>query len=414
MHDTAYEIGREFFNVYIKESARILEVGSQNINGTLRDFASRYSEYVGMDICPGPGVDVVSADPYKFPFKGNHFDAVLSSSCFEHDQMFWLTFLEMVRVAKPRGYIYINAPSNGNYHRHPVDNWRFYPDAALALECWARRQGKTVKLIECFTARRKQDIWNDCVMIFSKKKFNHSDNKPRVVDKFPGSVNVRYLLSPNVENLSEETEDRILLRQAAETVETQEAKIASIIGQRDQAVAALALAQEELAASRASLADLERSNGLLKATVAEREASLLEAEQQGSALRESMLTEIALARAALTRASEKTRECLTAGEAMRAELQSRRGALAFAQREAREGAATVEALQAQIGSLQSELAAARAVGRAAIEALRCDVAELPEVAPNSTRATSVLRRLGFRAADQLPFAPMVAGRSSPV
>jgi SAM-dependent methyltransferase len=273
MHDTAYEIGREFFNLYIKQSDRILEIGSQNVNGTLRDFDSRCSEYVGVDLCPGPGVDIVLTDPYKFPFKKSHFDAVISSSCFEHDQMFWLTFLEMVRVLKPKGYIYINAPSNGNYHRHPVDNWRFYPDAAIALETWARQKGKNVSLVECFTAKRKQDIWNDCVMIFSKKKHNANQSTTRLTDKFPDSVNIRYSSSPSIENLSEETEDQRLLRQARETIDRQKAELASLVVQRDQVAAALGLGKEEAAALRASVAEVERSNSLLQATLVEREVA---------------------------------------------------------------------------------------------------------------------------------------------
>jgi ubiquinone/menaquinone biosynthesis C-methylase UbiE len=273
MHDTAYEIGREFFNLYIKQSDRILEIGSQNVNGTLRDFDSRCSEYVGVDLCPGPGVDIVLTDPYKFPFKKSHFDAVISSSCFEHDQMFWLTFLEMVRVLKPKGYIYISAPSNGNYHCHPVDNWRFYPDAAIALETWARQKGKNISLVECFTAMRKQDIWNDCVMIFSKRKHNANQSTMRLADKFPDSVNIRYSSSPSVENLTEETEDQRLLRQARETIDRQTAELASLVVQRDQVAAALGLGKEEAAALRASFAEMEQSNSLLQATLAEREAA---------------------------------------------------------------------------------------------------------------------------------------------
>jgi SAM-dependent methyltransferase len=422
MHDTAYEIGGEFFNTYVRDSARVLEIGSQNVNGTLRDFAPVNSEYIGVDICPGPGVDIVLEDPYTFPFKGGQFDAVISSSCFEHDQLFWLTFLEMVRVAKPRGYIYINAPSNGNYHRLPVDNWRFYPDAALALQCWARRQGKAVKLIECFTARRKQDIWNDCVMIFSKRKHSRSKDDPRLADKFPGSFNVRSWLSPKVENLCEETEDRLLFQQADDTVEQykahiastagerdeavaalalargelaalqgscteieqsngllkaavaqREAETASIAGERDQTIAALALAREELAASRAFCAEIEQSNGLLKAAVAEREASLRIAEQQSlenSTLLESMGRTIASARAALADATQESRDHITAREAMEAEIHSLRSALALAQRDARERAEAAEAMRDEIASLQGRLAAARELGSVAMTALK--------------------------------------------
>src|SRR5579859_5779437 len=121
MHDTAYEIGRVFFQIYVDAYAQVLEIGSQNVNGSLRDFAPVYGEYVGVDIVDGPGVDIVLDDSGGLPFPNDRFDAVIASSCFEHDQMFWLTFLEMTRVVKDGGYLYINAPSNGNYHSYPYD-----------------------------------------------------------------------------------------------------------------------------------------------------------------------------------------------------------------------------------------------------------------------------------------------------
>jgi SAM-dependent methyltransferase len=330
MHDTAYEIGREFFNIYVKDSARILDVGAKNVNGTLRDFAPINSEYIGIDIEPGPGVDIVLTDPYKFPFKGGHFDVVVSSSCFEHDQMFWLTFLEMIRVTKPRGFIYVNAPSNGNYHRHPVDNWRFYPDAALALKRWARYEGKTVKLIECFTARRKSDIWNDCVMIFAKNKYRQNGDHPRLIDKFPESFNVRCLKSPTVENMSELTEDQILLRQAVEAVEAQKAEIASIAAERCQTAAALALTREELTASKASLAEI----GQAKAAAAERE-TVLRAE-----LEQRAATEVAL------RAEIEQRTATEA--ALRAEIEQRAATEAALRAEIQQRAATEATLHTEI------------------------------------------------------------------
>jgi tetratricopeptide (TPR) repeat protein len=229
----------------------------------------------------------VLTDPYKFPFAHDHFDAVISSSCFEHDQMFWLTFLEMVRVVKPRGYIYINAPSNGSYHRYPVDNWRFYPDAALALECWARRQGNNIKLIESFTARRKQEIWNDCVMIFSKSKNCCRNSQTKLVDKFPDSYNIRSLLSPTLENFCEETEDRILLRQKAETMQAQ-------------------------------LADRERS-----LAAAERNAAIHAATAQAAQLElDAACRESARCKSALTRAQDHAAEVALATE--RAKIETER------------------------------------------------------------------------------------------
>ena len=42
-------------------------------------------------------------DPYHLPFESNSLDVVVSSSCFEHSEMFWLLFLEIMRVLKPEG-----------------------------------------------------------------------------------------------------------------------------------------------------------------------------------------------------------------------------------------------------------------------------------------------------------------------
>jgi SAM-dependent methyltransferase len=142
VHDTAYEIGREFFHSYVPKFAHVLEIGSQDVNGSLRDFAPAKGRYVGIDISPGPAVDVVLDDPYMFPFKQDYFDVVVSSSCFEHDQNVLANISGDGTSYQARGYIYLNAPSNGMYHPYPVDNWRFYPDTALALQRWARRKGK--------------------------------------------------------------------------------------------------------------------------------------------------------------------------------------------------------------------------------------------------------------------------------
>jgi SAM-dependent methyltransferase len=153
MHASAFELGRLFFNFYWRQGfRRILDIGSLDINGSLRQHCPPAAEYVGIDCTAGPGVDLVLEDPYQYPFPAGHFDLIVSTSCFEHDPMFWLTFVEASRVLSPDGFLYLNAPSNGWYHAHPWDNWRFYPDAALALERWAQRSGMLIHCIESFTA----------------------------------------------------------------------------------------------------------------------------------------------------------------------------------------------------------------------------------------------------------------------
>jgi hypothetical protein len=100
MHDTAFKTGEGFFRCYGHEGCKILDVGSMNVNGTLREFAPKGSEYVGVDLTAGPGVDVVLTKPGYLPFPRDSFDLVISTSSLEHDPMFWLTFSEMCCVAK--------------------------------------------------------------------------------------------------------------------------------------------------------------------------------------------------------------------------------------------------------------------------------------------------------------------------
>ena len=155
----------------------------------------------------GRGVDVLLQNPYTFPFELDHFDLVVSSSCFEHTDMFWVSFLEMVRVTKRGGYIYINAPSNGAFHRYPRDNWRFYPDSGRALEIWAQRQNSPVVLIECLTLRRRKHMWNDCVLVFRKEPSIQGIPGKLMCDHFTDAQNITRIGSHSILNFSEETED---------------------------------------------------------------------------------------------------------------------------------------------------------------------------------------------------------------
>lgn len=75
MHDTAYEIGQKFLEVYWTDQfSRILDVGSRDINGTLRDFCPPAADYIGLDLEPGAEVDVVVGLAAPFPFDDELFD----------------------------------------------------------------------------------------------------------------------------------------------------------------------------------------------------------------------------------------------------------------------------------------------------------------------------------------------------
>lgn len=172
MHPSALNNGRCFFQAYgssFADGARVLDIGAYDVNGSLRAVTPPTWEYVGVDFSPGPGVDVVLDDPYQLPFQNGAFDAVVSSSCFEHSEMFWILFLEALRVLKPEGLLYLNVPTNGSFHRYPVDCWRFFPDSGKALEKWAHRNNLFPKLLESFVSHQQVNPWNDFVAVYVRE-----------------------------------------------------------------------------------------------------------------------------------------------------------------------------------------------------------------------------------------------------
>ena len=183
MHDTALFFGKKFFQVYGINKSKILDIGSKDENGSLKKYTENKHEYIGIDMIPGKNVDIVQTDPYILPFEDNTFDIITSSSVFEHSQMFWVLFNEIIRVLKPNGLFYLNAPSNGPYHAFPVDCYRFYPDSGEGLKEWGVRSGfKNLTILESFIGSKQNDNWNDFVCIFLKNKNFLSDYPNRIMD----------------------------------------------------------------------------------------------------------------------------------------------------------------------------------------------------------------------------------------
>jgi len=183
MHPTAMDNAAKFYQTYLPTGAGkvIVEIGSQDVNGSIRSVAPSDAKYIGVDFAAGKGVDVIIDDPYSLPFENESVDICTSSSVFEHSEMFWLLFLEILRILKPGGLFYLNVPSNGDFHRYPVDCWRFYPDAGKALISWAKRNHYTPCMLESFVSSQNGDIWNDFVAIYLKNENHLTDFPARIL-----------------------------------------------------------------------------------------------------------------------------------------------------------------------------------------------------------------------------------------
>lgn len=188
MHDTCEHNLIRLKDCYVSKlgdpkDITIVEIGSQIVDpgpGKVRTIFEGYN-FIGLDIEEHRGVDIVLSDPYTYPLEDNSVDVVVSSSCYEHVELFWLSYLESIRILKPTGLFYMNAPSNGHYHGYPTDCWRFYGDAGIALETWAHRSNyvETV-LLESYICHPKTDLWYDNVVIHLKDK--------AFIDKFPNRI----------------------------------------------------------------------------------------------------------------------------------------------------------------------------------------------------------------------------------
>lgn len=211
MHKSAMHNAALFFQTYINDASGkvIVEIGSQNVNGSIRDVAPKSAKYIGLDFVEGNGVDVILNDPYQLPFENETVDVCVCSSVFEHSEMFWLLYIEILRILKPNGLFYLNVPSNGDFHRYPVDCWRFYPDSGRALIKWAERNNYNSIMLESYISNQNEDIWNDFVTVHLKdKKYLHEFNN-RILDTKIDFLNAFKNESSELIKHSMHTEDMI-------------------------------------------------------------------------------------------------------------------------------------------------------------------------------------------------------------
>jgi SAM-dependent methyltransferase len=132
MHDSVYGwVGAMVEKHDLSPYCSVLEVGSYDVNGSVRDLFA--GPYIGVDMQAGPGVDRVM-DAHALDFPDSAFDVVVCCEMLEHDPAFWLSLAEMGRVLCPGGRLVVTARGNGfPEHRFPEDHWRFMPDSAKVL-----------------------------------------------------------------------------------------------------------------------------------------------------------------------------------------------------------------------------------------------------------------------------------------
>ena len=110
----------------------VLDVGSGDFNGSVAPLLKSWKpqKYVGVDIVPGRGVDLIcSAENLVAVFSENSFDIVLSIEMLEHAQNWQICISNMKKVCKAGGLLVVTTRSLGYpCHGFPHDFWRFEHD----------------------------------------------------------------------------------------------------------------------------------------------------------------------------------------------------------------------------------------------------------------------------------------------
>lgn len=169
MHPSSFLSCENFRTKYLNPNnlLQIADVGSYDVNGTYKKvFNEPNWHYVGLDIRPGPNVDIVIEEEQWFPATVEYlkplnpafeyinplnvtvpkFDVVVSGSTLEHVRKPWQWIKEVDSILKPNGLCFISVPNTWEHHDYPHDYWRVWPEG---LEVLFQEVGWTT--LEAFT-----------------------------------------------------------------------------------------------------------------------------------------------------------------------------------------------------------------------------------------------------------------------
>jgi SAM-dependent methyltransferase len=118
------------------KNCKVLDIGSFDVCGTESSWFEN-SDFIGLDIGPGPGVDVVCpAQDYDAP--DNTFDTIISCECWEHNPYYEESIQNAVRMLKPGGLFVFTCATTGRavhgtksleeVSKEKYENWKTMPN----------------------------------------------------------------------------------------------------------------------------------------------------------------------------------------------------------------------------------------------------------------------------------------------
>lgn len=145
----------------------VLEVGSYNVNGSVREVIEpmKPRSYLGIDMRPGPGVDrAMRAEDLLYEYPPGHFGLVVCCELLEHAED-WRAVVRVLReVTAPGGVLILTTRSPGfQLHEYPGDFWRFTVEDMMRI--WADWEGIEIRSDEqapgVFVAAERPQPWQE-------------------------------------------------------------------------------------------------------------------------------------------------------------------------------------------------------------------------------------------------------------
>jgi SAM-dependent methyltransferase len=125
-------------------------------------------DYVGVDLFPGPDVDVVG-DLHSLPAEwSDRFDCFIAGAVFEHLDRPWIAAKEVARVLRKGGLFFVSTHQTFPCHAYPNDFFRFsrdalrliFEDAGLTVEAADYRDRCVIVPPENIVPPQQIDNWN--------------------------------------------------------------------------------------------------------------------------------------------------------------------------------------------------------------------------------------------------------------
>ena len=121
-------------------SGPYLEVGSRDYGASRspRTLFDDVDDWVGVDLEPGPGVDVAmdltaDFDEVDEALGGRRFGTIFCFATLEHCAQPFTMAENLTRLLRPDGHLVLGVPFAFKFHAFPSDYWRFTPEGVRKL-----------------------------------------------------------------------------------------------------------------------------------------------------------------------------------------------------------------------------------------------------------------------------------------